>query len=368
MQIKQIRELFRDIAVIFIILLAVKALVSMPDKKIILPEKIFALVNEEINIYYTNVVEDEYLNKDYKYWIKYTGSGGVSEQLENRFRIIPEKSGSFVLTFQVFKDGKCIEKKEAIVEVSDVISGGEEKNVLVIGDSTIANGFMLSKWEALAEDKDSAINFIGTKGDNLKHEGISGWTAIKFASDEESPFVFQGVLDFGRYIKENHLADPDYVCINLGINDVFLAKNDKELKDRMKGTLEAFDQLIESIRKYDSEIVIGINIPIPPTESQDAFGKANVGQTQWRYKMNIQAFQKKIIERYRGICDVIPIYVNLDTENAMGKELCQINARDFRYKIEVPANGHVHPDDIGYAQIADEMWAWYNWRLQDSIR
>lgn len=76
MQIKQIREIIRDITVIFLILFAVKTLISTPEKKIILPDKVFALVNEEINIYYTNVVEDEYLNKDYKYWIKYTGLGG----------------------------------------------------------------------------------------------------------------------------------------------------------------------------------------------------------------------------------------------------------------------------------------------------
>lgn len=331
----------------------------------VLPDTIFALVNEEINIYYANVLGEEYLKEDYKYLIEYTGNG-ISEQLEDRYRIIPEDCGTYTLKFQIFKDGKYQDKKEVLIEVSEVIGSGQENNILVIGDSTVANGIMLNKWNTLAKEAKIMINFIGTKGNDIKHEGISGWTANKFAFDEESPFVFNGTINFKKYIEENDLSSPEYVCINLGINDMFLAKDNKELRKRMKEALKAYEQLIDSIKQYDSKIIIGIVVPIPPAQSQDAFGKAHIGQTQWRYKINIESFQKMVIEKYSGVYDVIPVYVNLDTANAMGNEWCQISARDFRTREEIPANGHVHPDDIGYAQMADEMWAWYNWRLQNS--
>ncbi len=89
----------------------------------VLPDTIFALVNEEINIYYANVLGEEYLKEDYKYLIEYTGNG-ISEQLEDRYRIIPEDCGTYTLKFQIFKDGKYQDKKEVLIEVSEVIEIG----------------------------------------------------------------------------------------------------------------------------------------------------------------------------------------------------------------------------------------------------
>lgn len=331
-----------------------------------MPDNIYAIAGEEISIYYDNILCRKYLSDEYDYTVKCNGEG-IFEQLEERFRIIPSSEGTYAIDFQVYKNGKLKETKHTLLCVSQAPYEVSSKSVLVIGDSTIANGIMLEKWKENAERMGMALGFVGTQGTGdaeVRHEGISGWTARMFCTDEESPFVFEGKLDFGQYLVSNHVTVPDIVCLNLGINDVFGCKNEKQLGQRVEETLEFYDELINCVLDVNENIIIGISIPIPPTQSQDAFGKANVGQTQWQYKVNIQELQKAIIAKYEEKVDLVPIYINLDTQNAMGVEYCKISSRDNRSREEVPANGHVHPDENGYGQIADEMCAWLGWKLR----
>lgn len=263
----------------------------------------------------------------------------------------------------MYLDGTCVAYKEANVIVSNLEQSkrkAKETDVLIIGDSITANGIMIEELDRNCKRNNLKINFIGTQGDKVYHEGRSGWTIEKYLTDSESPFIFDKELNFKEYIRRNGLKSPDYVILNLGINDVFGEKNDILLQEKVEQFYNNYMKLIEDIKNYDEDITIGISIPIPPANSESSFGKAYQWQTQWRYKKNNLYLSSMLINRFESKkrIHIIPIYLGIDTEYNMGMEKRPVNSKSNIIMQEVPANGSVHPDESGYGQIADEYLAW----------
>lgn len=296
------------------------------------------------------------------YVVDYSGSG-KKQQLDRCVRIIPDKEGEYMLRIAVYSDSVCLTYKKTNVIVKNpeyIVESDEEDNVLIIGDSTTANGVMINNLSYECQKNNLKVGFVGTQGDNVHHEGRSGWTIEKYLTDSESPFMFGGKLSFKKYIRDNKLNSPDYVILNLGINDVFGEKDDILLHEKVEEFYEYYLQLIDSIKSYDKDIVIGISIPIPPADSESAFGKAYTWQTQWRYKKNNMYLSQILMERFEdeeGL-SIIPIYLGIDTEYNMGMEDRNVNSKSSVMIKEIPSDGSVHPDKSGYSQIADEYLSW----------
>lgn len=325
--------------------------------KIILTDEIYALVGEELNIYYDNIINGR--DSDYSFHVKCEQGGNY----ENYFRIVPDRPGRVPIEIKVLQGEKVIAEDRSEIVVADRDTGKDvSKRILIIGDSTTANGIVIDKLNQNFDQDSMEISFIGScgSGESL-HEGRSGWTIDKYYSDLESPFVNKGKFDFQYYMNTNGYKDLDYVFINLGINDVFTVTKESELVSKTREMITQYNEMINSIWEFDKDIKVGICITIPPAYSQDAFGKAYGCQyTRDSYKRNNFYWCERLIERFdnrkeEGIY-MIPINLNLDTRYNMGLEEVQVNARNTEVKQTIIANGNIHPAESGYWQIADTYW------------
>ncbi len=229
---------------------------------------------------------------------------------------------------------------------------------MVIGDSIVALNYLVP---AMRKDLDSAgiqVEFLGTQGEApCLHEGRGGWTADKYLNHADSPFVFDGVFDFSRYMAENGFEQADYVFIVLGINDFFHVQDD-DLSEKIRETLENYHRIINGIRDFDETVRIGLCVTIPPAYTEDPFGELyGTMCPRWRYKLINFAWMSAMIDEFGNAdVDLVPINVNLDTRNNMGNKNVRLNAHNSAVRTVTAKGGYVHPDEGGYWQLADEMY------------
>jgi len=323
--------------------------------EIVLPDSIPAVVGKEVNIYFENVINDNPL----KYQIDVVCS--IGNQQNERWTCVPEKEGVYPLSINIYKDYSIAAKAYTEVIVKpETNHPDKEIKCLFIGDSITSGGIYTKELLSMAGNANMKISLIGTKGALPNcYEGISSKTVDYFFINPESPFVFNGVFNFSRYMKKYSFTSTDYVFINLGINDLIYVSNDEALEERIASMLMDYQCMINSIKSFNEEIKVGIMITIPPSSSQDAFGRTyGSGQTQWRYKRNNFIWTKELIEKFRGSENkgiyLVPANVNLDTRNNMLMETVAVNSRNPA-TVERQRDG-VHPATSGYMQIADMVY------------
>lgn len=146
---------------------------------------------------------------------------------------------------------------------------------LVIGDSTVAYNHMTQAMLDEFTAADKALTLLGTRGTapNL-HEGRAGATAKEYctqatAASITNPFYNSetGHFDFSQYMTAQGYTAPDFVIIQLGINDLYnvgMADSDAKIEE----TAGYICEMIESIKVYDANIRILINLPTTPHSDQ----------------------------------------------------------------------------------------------------
>lgn len=329
-----------------------------------LPAKLYALVGEELNIYFDNIVDGH--DTDYSFDV----TCSVGMQMERCYRLTAETAGSYDITISATdKNGVTVEKSSTII-VSDTSAGsGVTKNLIILGDSTTNNGIAVSKMNENFSSDAMSVTTLGTRGISPNnHEGRSGWTFAKYFTNPgddavANPFYNPSTktFDAAYYFANSGVAIPDWFFINLGINDTFGLVTDNALNSTIT-TLNGYcDNMIASLKAVAPNIKIGVCLTIPPNYSQDAFGKAyKCGQTRKRYKRNNVLWVQNQIEQYDGReaenIYLVPIYTNLDTKYNMGIEQIQHNRRNTEKYASPIGNGGVHPVESGYWQIADVYW------------
>ena len=333
-----------------------------------LPRKLYALVGEEMNVYFDNLVDGH--DTDYDFDV----DCGIGMQLERCFRVVPTKAGTYPCSITVSdkRNGSSLTKK-CTIYVADCSAGaGKNRSLIVIGDSTTDSGTCIEKLNSNFADDPMSLSTSGTRGsgENL-HEGRSGWTFKLYFSaekDREHPDILNpffnpdsGTFDASYYFSGTEIAKPDWIFINLGINDTFSFEDDRKLNRAMTDLNSMCDDMIRSIHEASPETRIGIALTIPPNYSQDAFGKAyQNGQTRRRYKRNNVIWVGNLLSRYENRekerIHVIPIHTNLDTKYNMGLESIPHNRRNPETCSSPVTRGSVHPAASGYWQIADIYW------------
>lgn len=330
-----------------------------------LPSKLYALVGEELNVYFDNLVDGR--DTDYEFDV----TCSVGQHMERCYRLIPEDVGSYELTISATKDGVTVSKNSTIIVSSADQGAGETKSVIILGDSTTNNGIAVSKLNENFKNDVMNIETLGTRGTGVnKQEGRSGWTFKQYftmdSTDNGSVVnAFYNpdtkTFDANYYFINSGVNIPDYFIINLGINDTFNFRNDETLNVEIEKLNDYCDSMITSLRKVDPTMKVCVALTIPPNYSQDAFGKNyKCNQTRHRYKRNNIIWVANLIERYDNREDegiyVIPIHTNLDTRYNMGMETVQYNKRNTATCEQPIGNGGVHPVESGYWQIADVYW------------
>ncbi|TNJ58759.1 hypothetical protein FE784_37800 [Paenibacillus hemerocallicola] len=323
---------------------------------LLLPPVISAVVGHEMNLYFDNLIAGEATRYDFDV------HAGIGRHRNDRWTCVPEQPGDYPLTVEVYsEEGERLATAQTVIRVKPAESApGEARRVLFIGDSTTAAGQYTGELLRLCATDGRGLTLVGTKGiAPNSFEGRGGWKVDDYVLKPESPFVFEDELDFVRYMSENEYAGLDDVCIHLGINDAFQETEDDGVERLLARKMPMLERMIADIWRYDANIRIGMMLVIPPSRTQDSFGKNyGAGQSRRRYKRNWFLWNRELMSRFsdRPGIELIPLHVNLDTARNMQTEVTAANARNARPE-QCQSNG-VHPAVEGYRQMADVVYAW----------
>ncbi|TXT36164.1 MAG: phage tail fiber [Planctomycetota bacterium] len=351
--------------------------------RLLLPASIPAVVGQECNVYFdnvvlvpnpTNFVFDAVCSKGRQQVERWTWTPTEADVGEHSLQIDVRDAENRVIA----------SAKTVVRVVATNRNEGKPLSVLCVGDSlTHASAYTQRLLDLSDKPGNPKLTLVGSHwtGDKPgpnRHEGYGGWTAKRFATHftenarsgdyklRGSPFLYRGddgkpVLDFARYCRDvNEGRLPDVVTICLGPNDIF-SFNDDTIEGGIDDMLKHFDLLIEMLRKQASSTKVAILLPLPPAATQDAFGSNYAsGQTRWQYKRNQHRLVEQMLERYAGresdLVHVVPAYVSLDCVHNYPAESVSANSTN-ETKI-VRQNNGVHPAASGYHQIGDMLFAW----------
>ena len=209
--------------------------------------------------------------------------------------------------------GRYLSGNISIHNVSANAGSGQTKKVLFIGDSkTDANVYTQCLLDMFANDSMS-IQLLGTRGntETNRHEGRSGWSAKNYVLNdayrgviEDSPFYNPNTknFDFAYYMTNNGYSGVDYVFINLGTNDA----------DDYANFISYYRTMIDNIRAYNSDIIIGVWVPAPFATFGGYTHLGNDNQTFRMMEAIIDAFDN--VESKANKIFVIPTHMNINTE------------------------------------------------------
>lgn len=322
--------------------------VDTEEYKIIIPPKIYGVSNKEVALYLDNITSlklDNYIIR------KVRGTG----DLKSRNRIIYNintTGWSDKTNLELYKDnGDKIKDLEIPFKiVKDSTNADVTKKCLFIGDSFIANGSITSELVNLFANDVMNIELLGTKGSGTnKHEGRAGWSSYDYVAtssfnNSTNAFLNNGSFDFNYYITQNSIDTPDWVFLQMGINDTWRPMNETT-------TTQNLQSIINSIKSFDSNIKVGIGLVCPPylgeyglNNSYDHLKRININETI------INTFKYKESE---GVF-IVPINVNLDCIYNFNMTTTTINSRNT--ETIKKCSDDTHPANSGYYQISDSYY------------
>ena len=344
--------------------------------RLLLPEEFSAVVGVQTSVYYDNIVLTETPGE---YRFRVTCSVGRSE--ERRWTVTPKKAdlGDHRLSVTVSDaDGRELGRGETTLKVIPADAGaGREMRLLIVGDSlthatTYSNEIarLLSlpdnpNWKMLGTHKPSSA------APGVAHEGYGGWTWQRFATHYEpnpdgtyrkrsSPFVYPGAdgkpgLDLKRYFDEECGGErPDFVTFLLGINDCFGAnpEDPAAIDARIDAMMVHAETLIAAFRQAAPDAELGICLTTPPNARESGFEANYKGRYhRWGWKRIQHRLVERLLARFtdqeKERLFVVPTQLNLDPTDGY------------------PTNNGVHPNEFGYNQIGNSIYAWLKTRLRE---
>ena len=322
--------------------------VDSEEYKIIIPPKIYGVSDKEIELYLDNITSlklDNYIIR------KVSGTG----DLKNRNRIIYNInttgwSGKTILELYKENGNKIKDLEVSFKIVGDSTNVNVTKKCLFIGDSFIASNNITSELLKLFENDVMNIKLLGTKGSGSnKHEGRAGWSSYDYIAtssfnNSTNAFLNNGSFDFNYYITKNSIDTPDWVFLQVGINDTWRPMNGTT-------TIENLQTIINSIKSFNRNIKVGIALVCPPylgkyglNNSYDHLKRININETI------INTFKDKERENIF----IVPINTNLDAIYNFPMTTEVINSRNIE-KIK-KCSDDIHPANSGYYQISDSYY------------
>lgn len=367
--------------------------------------------HEELSIYYENIiypysdvydveVKSEYGNDYKRYW-------QISDYT---------KDEPFPVTFKVYAPyGELLaEKTVTMIPVDKTYS--KPFNLLTIGDSMTRTGVYMEH----INSKLYNINFKGTRSFNghLFHEGRGGWalgTYLNKTDNDPSPFLFPvnhdnyyGNMDFYKHTKNfkedmyyysgyHHLRDIkdgecyysmgklydysgneisdsvewefnfkrymnryeighlDAVSFLFGANDLQITEycdTEKHVQDYIFN----LNVMIKSIRDFNPDIKIIINMPVPGAD-QNAWGLRSCLGSGKRYNYNMMMLGKAIIENYSYDKNIYISPMGTCIDSLYGFASTHKKASCYDNSDEKIQSNWVHPHQSGYRQMGDVLAA-----------
>ena len=353
---------------------------STPDVRLLIPEKIYAVPGVETNVYFNNVVT---VINPANYVFDVDCEKGRNDL--KRWRFTPAKSdvGTYKWSIKVIDMNGVVGSAESELVVLPH-DAGAKKNVTIfmVGASQTSAGHYADRVaELMSAPGNPKFKTIGSKGRVARHEGYGGWhwksflTRWGYANSKKmdgmhpdrpvgfnSPFLFpdkdgKGVFDLQKYFdKHNNGKVPDIVTFQLGLNDLFWGQDHTIAKITEK-SIKNMEELIGKFRKLKPAPEIFIFQHIPGA-NQDAFGaNYDCKLTVWQYRKNLDHYNRALLKKGKELgLHVVPIYMNIDTENNMKFLKQPVNVGNPQMIMR--ANNGVHPARAGYRQMGDTLYCW----------
>lgn len=198
--------------------------------RLLLPNYMDVVVGKQCDFFLDDYIENPD-NLEVRYGIPnaYPNADNVYLYERGHLRITAASAGTLDLTVKTYCGDTQIGSTQTI-KIRKVVAGNSSgtKNVLIVGDSLVTYPAGLSystkeMYDLLDADGDVTFVQIGTHPDRdnppCLHEGVGGKTWAWFCSSE-SPFYYNGGIDFKEYMRVNfNAAEIDYCIVMLGTND-----------------------------------------------------------------------------------------------------------------------------------------------------
>ena len=224
-------------------------------------------------------------------------------------------------------------------------------SAIVIGDSTVGSwGLMTEQMLQIFDDNNKILTLLGTQhsggtDERNMHEGRGGWSAKIYCTeathgDYTNPFLNNGHFDFSYYMQQQSYSTPDFVVIQLGINDVSNIGM-PEFKSVSEQALMYEKEMIDSILAYNSNIKVLINPPTTPTTDQS--------KLSMYYETTI--FRNLVI-RYAMMLRRLATQYSSNNVRCSNNNLILDSSTDIR--------DSVHPTDGGFVKLGNEVVNQFN--------
>lgn len=265
----------------------------------------------------------------------------------------PTSNSDHVLTVVVRNDVKLLASAKANVHV---VQGIDSVRILTVGDSLTAPGMWQSRMRDNLIATGTSVELVGSQGsDSLHHEGRSGRKWSWFAGSE-SPFWYNGSLDFGHYVSTYlDSTPPTHIIFALGVNDVGLVSLSNS-DAAISASITSASLLVDAIHATVPLAEIGIWL-LPPGSSSDANFTANYGTgpgTAWNHKQ----VQHKYVKQ------TIIIFGNREEENiSLIPTNLVIDPSD--YPIGHYSGNALHPTIVGQYAFGDVMASWVRFHHEE---
>lgn len=340
---------------------------------IIMVNKVVALVGEEFDIHYDNILANCRV-KDLPYKEAFGSFSGVGMEEMVRIQSSVASSGvSGALAFgkninDAFNSpalpSVVLKKSFSVDTIATSVGSDVTRKVLLIGDSWTAPGKYARELRNLFEAQDEPMNItlLGTLGnggsyvgpENGYHEGHGAYSAKTYCTKS----TYNGyanafynptteTFDFSYYMNNCGYSGVDDVFVNLGINDV------AEVQD-YDDIIGYWNIITNSIKSYNSNIKVFIGLCGLPAQYKYGTGQNNNSN---RSKARRLMLHKKLMEEYgdresEGYI-IVPLHLSIDSEHDFPTVQLARSHRDAT--LVDYCTDYVHPNDIAYNKIADRI-------------
>jgi len=325
-----------------------------PDdgKALIVPPKIPMVEGHETRVFLDNIFQ----NGDYYKAEKMIIPGTADAIYAGGYHVTPTAASTNNTQYVQYYRGQypALMAPLNFVKVPANAGSGKNVNVMLLGESTTEMAGLVNGFYDLTDADVLHVTGIGTRGTAPRlHEGRSGWTTENYIHDATALNITNSfynptskTFDFAYYIGTNKLEKPDYVFIDMGINDSW-----QEVP--LATTLANYQFMINSIHWLDPNIKIIIGLTNLPEKFKNMWD-FNFGLKDKILKL-INALITKYGNRESEGYFLNPIYLNVDPYWDMQYEE-RVISPDGKQTEFVGTNG-VHPSDAGFKRCADVLYA-----------
>ena len=299
-----------------------------------LPEKLTLLAGKSMRLVGTEIVPWG----DDSCFLAMEGEALTVTVKDGIFTLSAETAGTYTLNVTLYRPMavgiQLLDAKQVAVTVAaeKTLTG---KKGLLIGDSRIApgTGIPASLPKALTT-RLPGVEWLGTQtnADGVKCEGFGGWSAAterigKNTNSFYNPAPEIKRFDFAYYMSNHPECRPDFVILNLGMNDRYSVRS-----------TEYLNAIVASIHAYDPNIAVLVLTEYYMGGTATAYADNVVARQSAAYlKRLFTVFDGRESEKIR----LLPNYLSVDP------------TADFADAAHLSSDGYAHEADVIATYLTD---------------